>query len=455
MRESVYTLLIVESPVIAGIIQSVCPSSVYVLATGGFCWLPEYDQAKNRIKMIADRRKADIRMELREQAQWANSIIIAADSDASGDFITWSVAKFLKKPGLKRTRLHSLSKAGVHEMLDEAREFDISRLEIRLQNRFQIRHEWKHSRNVPEFELSGLISIFGYTRKYRHFVDENGNLFMSSDIIRLAPDEWITVTENDSDTFYRTEKPLSTFDLLALIAESGLTGSYHHAQEILQELFQARLPFSGESLISYPRTSAKAFYSETWYNIRRQFIQFSSQSDLKPVFMQEIAGPETPHESIHPLDLALTPQKVSGELSGILGKLYRIIYNHTLSAITLPEIIQQPFTNELLAGICFYTAESKNRVSSSLSLRPVYTTSDVGSLLYELGVCKPSGFGKDVQDWETKGWIQIENGVVLPGKHILKWFNDAESLYHKLHKLNNLAETEDLEPETVRAIISS
>lgn len=84
---SVYTLLIVESPVIARHIQQISPSSVYVLATGGFCWHPSYQAKKNTLKAVADPEKRSFRKELSEQAQWANRIIIATDSDPSGDFI--------------------------------------------------------------------------------------------------------------------------------------------------------------------------------------------------------------------------------------------------------------------------------------------------------------------------------------------------------------------------------
>lgn len=455
MTESVYTLLVVESPVIAGIIQSHCPSSVYVLSTGGYCWHPVYDPAKNRIKAIADPKKIDIRKELKKQAQWANSVIIAADSDPAGDFITWSIAKFLNNPGLKRTRLQSLSKTGIYEMLDEARELDESSLETRLRNRFMIRQQWKHSRMVPDYHLSGLVSIFGHAKTYRHFLNENGILFKSSSAMHVAPDEWISVEEDMTELYYRPEKPLSTFDILGKIVENKLAATYEKAQELLQELFQTKLPFSGESLISYPRTSARAFYSETWNHFRQQYIKFGSQSELKPVFMQEIADPGVPHESIHPVNLSLTPQKISGELSGVLGNLYHIIYDQTRSSITLPEKLNQAYINELQAGIYFYEANGTVLTESRQSLRPVYTTSDLGILLFELGICQPSGFGKDLHDWASRGWIHIEKDLVTPGKPIVNKLNDAESFHKKLEKLNNLAESDTLDFETISSILSS
>jgi hypothetical protein len=455
VTESVYTLLIVESPVIAGIIQSVCPSSVYVLSTGGYCWRPEYDPAKNRLKAVADPQKTDIRRELKKQAQWANSIIIAADSDPAGDFITWSIAKFLNNPGLKRTRLQSLSKTGVYDMLDEARELDTSSLETRLRNRFMIRRQWKKSQIVPDFDLSGLAAIFGHAKTYCNFVNENGALFKSSSAIKLAPDEWISVAEDRSDLYYRPVKPLSTFDIIGKIVELRLTETYNNAQDLLHELFQIKLPFSGESLISYPRTPARAFYSETWEHIRRQYIKFGSQSELKPVFMQETADPGTPHESIHPVNLSLTPQHISGELQGSLGKLYYLIYHHTQSSITLPERISHAYINEFREGIHFFEGNGNVHGESRHSLRPVYTTSDLGTLLFELGICQPSGFGKNLDEWLARGWIHIENDLVTPGAPVIKKLNYAESLFNKLEKLNHLADSDSLDSETIRSIISS
>lgn len=456
MTESVYTLLIVESPVMAGIIQSVCPSSVYVLATGGFCWQPEYDPLKHRLKAVADPEKSAIRKELKEQAQWANSVIIAADSDPAGDFITWSIATYLKKPGMKRTSLQSLSKTGIIEMLNESREFDATILETRLLKSFMIRQEWKRSRMVPDFQLSGLISIFGHAKTYRHFLDENGTLFKSSSPLNMAPDEWIPVITDASNDYYCIGKPLSTFDLLGKIVSNHLAVSYQEAQDLLQELFRTKLPFSDESLISYPRTGAKAFYSETWNHIRQQYIRFGSQNELKPVFMQEIADTNTPHESIHPINLALTPDNISGELSGSLGKLYRLIYEHTRTSITMPVKCKQAFTNQLQSGVYFYSADGRAIPESGLSLRPVYTTSDLGLLLYDLGISRPSGFGKDLDDWESRGWIVIEMDIVTPGEHVLKRFNHAESLFNKLKKLNLFTDSDTFSDiETVKRIISS
>lgn len=455
MKGSVYTLLIVESPVISRIIQNSCPSSVYVIPTGGYCWKPGYDPVKNQLKAVADPKKIALRKELKEQAKWANSVIIASDSDPAGDFITWSIAKFLKNPGLKRTRILSLSKSGIYDMLDEAREFDANRLEIALQNRFMLLHEWKKSTQLPDYHLSGLISIFGHSTSFNHFADENGTRFKSSATLQAAPGECITVTEDKSDEFYTTEKPLSTFDILGKIVGSKLAVSYDDAMQLLQELFQSQLPFTGESLISYPRTGARAFYSETWNDIRRQFIQFGSQGDLKPVFMQEIADPDTPHESVHPINLSLTPQKVAGELSGRLGKLYGLIYEHTRSSITIPSKVNQAYTNELQSGIIYYAADGKPGKATTLTLRPVYTTSDLGTLLHQFGICTPSGFGKQISEWASKGWIKIENDTVTPGSFVLKRLNQAELIYRKLNKLKYLIENNSLDIETVRSIISS
>lgn len=454
MDTSVYTLLIVESPTIAGIIQNMCPPSVYVMSTDGFCWRPKYDITTHQIKAVADPDKLPIRNELKEQAKIAGTIVIAVDSDAAGDFIAWSINRFIKSSNIKRGQLQSLSKESIYSMLSETTELDEAHLEIRLKNRFLIQQLWPKYAGIPDIQLAGLISVFGANTHFHSFLDENDALYRSDKPVYSRFDEWISVRPSQNSDLYLAQKPLSTFDVLEFIQSEKLVSSFYDAQLLLNQLFQTVLPFSEESLISYPRTSAQAFYSDTWTTMRRQYLKMGSVNQLKPTYLQEIADNEDPHESIHPIDLSIKPDSVSGELPRNIGTLYRWIYNQTLESLSMPKQLETSLVNDLNPDVIFYP-DSNNPTNDTLSIHPCLTLSELGIKMTDLGIAKPSTFGKTADEWISKGWINLNRRTVIPGKEVLKNLNSADLFYQKLLKLNQLKEDSTLQPETVRKIITS
>lgn len=431
------------------------PQSIYVIATEGYCWKPRYDAENNRLNAIADPTKAPLRKEIKQQAEWANTIIVATDSDPSGDFIAWSVARFLSSKRVKRGRLQSLSKSGIISMLSELTEIESAHLEARLKNRFLIKSEWFRQKKWPDMQLSGLISVFGRERTYNHFIGENNHLFKSSEPLRCSADEFIHVTPNQKGTFFAQLLPLSTFDLIPLILNRGYSLSYNDAQLLLQQLFESRIRDSQNSLISYPRTDARGFYTDTWEVMQTQYLKSGLNKRLKPNFLRDIANPETPHESLHPIDLTVKPEFVKGELSTQIGNLYELIYNHTLKSITIPEPLQFTFSNALMPDLFFHQTEMPEINGNSISLRPCITIDEIGMEMSKLGVLKPSGFGKNLDEWVDKCWIQIESGIVKPGKTIVEQLQKGSVLGKILTELNQKAEVNSLQPETIKAIISS
>jgi len=455
LATSAYTLLIVESSVIAQIIQEMSPQSVYVIATEGYCWKPRYDAENNQLNAIADPTKASIRKEIKQQAEWANVVIVATDSDPSGDFIAWSVDRYLSTKRVKRGRLQSLSKSGVISMLSELTEIESGHLETRLKNRFLIKSEWFRQKKWPDMQLSGLISVFGRPRTYRHFLGENHQIFKSSEPLQCSSDELIQVNLDQKSTLFAQFLPLSTYDLIPLILNEGLSLNYNDAQLLLQQLFESSLQDSRISLISYPRTDARGFYTDTWDVMQTQHLKAGLNERLKPRFLRDIANPDTPHESVHPIDLTIKPISIKGELTTQIGKLYELIYNHTVKSLTIPKPLQFTFSNALMPDLFFYQTENSDLNNDSFSLRPCITVDEIGLELNKLGVLKPSGFGKSLDEWVDRNWIQINSGVVKPGKTILEQIQKGSTLEKILTELNEKADFNSLHPETIKTILSS
>lgn len=455
MDSNAYTLLIVESPVIAKIIQGLSPQSVYVVATEGFCWKPRYDADNNQLKAIADPTKVSLRKEIKQQAEWAATIVVATDSDPSGDFIAWSLARFLPSKRVKRGRIQSISKNSIISMLSDLSEIEADQLEKRLKNRFLIRSEWYNQKKWPDLHLSGLISVFGRQRKYRYFMGDNEELFKSSEEIQCSSNEYIQVSTYTSGDHFAQYLPLSTYDLIPLIVSNGLSINYSDAQQLLQQLFESILRDTRKSLISYPRTDARGFYTGTWEVLQTQHLQLGLNRPLKPSFLRDVANPDTPHESIHPIDLTIKPDSIAGELSRQIGKIYKLIHEQTLKSITIPETLPITYSNPLMPDLFFYPVGKPDLKRQSDTLRPCITVGEIGMEMNRLGVLRPSGFGKSLDEWIDKRWIHINNGVVNPGKTILEQMEKGTKLDKILTELNQKAESSSLHTETIQAIITS
>ncbi|PWN07092.1 toprim domain-containing protein [Rhodohalobacter mucosus] len=453
MSNSIYTLLIVESPVMARLIQNVAPSSVFVLSTGGYCWKPEYDPDRNRLNAVANPDQAVFRKELKEQSKWAGNIVVATDTDPSGDFIAWSLSRFLKSSLLKRGKIRHISKAGIIQMLSETTELNASHLEERLKNRHMIRTLWHRASSLPEPDMAAVAAAFSGKLPYQTFADENGYTFKSTHAVYASPDEWFPVSPDPALDEFRNYRPLSTFDIIEYAVQHGVSDTYTEAEQLLFSLFQHRLHLCNESLISYPRTDANAFYSETWEGLHTRFLQTGADTVFKPGFLRETADPNIPHESVHPLRLDLTPDRVKGELDTKTGELYRLIYHYTLRSLSMPEPLDQPLTNDLMGDACFYTAEKRDK-SETESLRPVCTVSDFGKRVNKLGFITPSVFGTRINEWIDKEYITVENRLVLPGRKVLPMMKRSEYYLQLLLELKS-ASRENLEPETVKRILTS
>jgi 5S rRNA maturation endonuclease (ribonuclease M5) len=454
VSKNIYTLLIVESPVLARIIQQKAPPSIYVLATGGYCWRPSFDTDNASLKSVADPEKRELRKELKEQARWAGNIIIATDPDPSGDFISWSLAKFLKNSHLKRSQIRNLSKNGIVQTVSETTVLDNSALEIQLRNQYLIRDTWKKTANMPDIYHAGLASLFCQSVPFTRFKDENSIEYHSSRPVILHGDEWISVRPDSGLLEYRVHKPLSTLDVLDFAVKASITDHFSEAQILLQQLFQTTLNYSDESLISYPRTAVNAFYSETWETLRTQYLSFGNQNQLKPIFLQEVADTDAPHESLHPLDLKLSPDKVKGELPKKVSDIYAYIYSETVKAITLPEKVNQPLVSDLNPDLFFYPTDEKSE-SVAESLLPAITISDLGQHLNKFNLLSHSGFGKQLDEWIEKKLLTLDKGHLKPGKTLFPLLEKSELFYQSFVRINSLKKRPSLSFETVQRVLTS
>lgn len=456
MPGSGYTLLIVESPVIARIVQKLAPSYVYVLATGGYPWNPVYDSEKHRIKKIADPDRGAFRKELKNQAKWASRIIVATDNDPSGDFIAWSIASFVSPRTVHRSYLKNLTRTGILKFLQDVQELQTDRLETALQNRYLIQNMWYHHNNLPDYYAAALAAVFGSRLHAIHFLDEQKNLYKSSSPISCEPDNLFLLTKADNGTYWDVTYPVSTYETVEFLSSKKITRSFEDAQLLLRKLFETELSSTEEPLISYPRTQSTGFYSESWETIHSQFLQVNDSREFKPPFLRNSLSPDAAHESIHPLQLKIKPDHARKELHSDIAALYKWIYNRTLKAVSLPEVLKDVYLPQLLPDQYFYPIQpiKEKETPDSFTVSPCMTISDLGKELAKTGTMKPSRFGTELDRWLLKKWVTVDGTIVKPGRKLTPYL-DSGLMYKRIFKQLQTASLKKLSPETVSAILTS
>ena len=452
MDTSGYTLLIVESSIIAKRIQDLSPTNIYVIGTDGFIWHPNYDSQTSTLRKKADPEKLTLRKELKSQSQIASRIVIAADSDPAGDFITWTISRYLKNENIERGLLQSVTKPGIRQLLNTASPISDERLHYRLENRYRIQQAWyKHLHKITP-DQAGLAALFGAKHTFRTFSDEAGQLFHSVEPIHCEPSEPIELTPAENSKIYPLPEPLSTFSLVPLARIKLNRNSFEEAQNLINKLYQTADPNTGEGLITYPRTEAQAYYSYSWVHFENMILQLSEELTIRPNFLRNIAPDSSPHESIHPVNFQKRPGQIEKTIPSPLGDLYRTIYNRFIFSITVPNEGRQAFSSTKFDQQFFST---ENQTDGITQIYPVHTISAAGHYLHNLGVTKPSSFGKWLDKALAKKWITIDENRLRPGEQIEPHLPNAENYKQLLTTIQAYADERDLDDETIDKIFTS
>lgn len=451
MSSSPYTLLIVESSMTARKVQRLVPPHIFVIATDGFIWKPVYDYQRRTLKKRAIPDKLDLRNEIKQQATIASKIIIATDSDPSGEFIAWSIAKFLPKKSLFRSFLRSISKTGIQQIIQNAVLLDKKKLLYKLENRYLIQQFW--NQHIPRHSMkeAGAIALMNH-QAYSTFRSKNGTLFKANQPISCSPDEWLTLHYLSDKTEYVDTAPPSTFDVVPEIFRELELSSYAEAQELLNKLFHKTYPDSGEGLISYPRTAAGGYYRDSWQQLQDQWVHFQPLGSFKPNFMQSILENSEAHESIHPYDIRITPQMVLKRVQKPFSQIYSIIYDETINAISQPEKAGSVYSIENTNQL-FYTNQLISEPTTEVL--PVNTISEWGQQLCNLGVLRPSGFGNWIDEAVDKELIFIKHGSVSIEELATEDHQTAQHYTVILNKLKAVSDDPTLSDETLSDIFAS
>ncbi|WP_340102572.1 DNA topoisomerase [Rhodohalobacter sp. 8-1] len=448
-----YTLLIVESPTLAARLQDIAPDHIFVFATEGFLWKPQYNAAKGILGKKAVPDKLDLRNELRREAKSAVKIVVATDSDPSGDFIAWTIHKELKTERILRGHLRSISRSAISQLIRDASNIDFSTLHKRLENRFKIRSIWFDVFPQVSMKSAGLLALLEEAIWITDFTTDSGQVLRSNRPLEMTLRGQHIKLVRSSETGWIHHSPLSTFEVVAHIHRSWGSGSFSAAQALLQKTFEAKNPVTGEALITYPRTGNRSFFPGTWLELQQKWTTKRSLNSFKPVSLRNETPANEAHDAIRPVTLDLSPDWVLTHMPSDIGKVYRLIYSKTLSCIKMPKQSEATFQHEK-SGALFMTPSPMN--NSRITVYPYLSVSELCYQLCKLGVLRPSGFGHFIDEAIKSEKITVdEQDRVYPGPDLTSAVKPRPTFSVILTKLRTVADHPTLSDETIRQILSS
>jgi hypothetical protein len=416
-----YTLLIVESSVVANQLRDLQIPWLEILPTDGYLWKPRFNNETETLTAVADPQKRKLRKELKSISDWAAKIIIATDKDPAGDFIAWSLMKFLGDKPLYQIYLHSISLKSITNQIDKASRISTDTLKNSLEARYLTQKLWKSE--FPEIspELASLTYLISNHSNSSEYQDEYGNLYVLMDYGNKNPESRQNYKVRLIDVDYHLYKPASTYDLFFKAARE----STHHFEEIsnnLFHLFTNRVLSGYTNLINYPRTAANFYYPSTWKLIDSHLNRSSQKFQVKPETIREKPEYDHPHESLRPVDFTETPEKCRHLLPGDLYSMYKIIFNSFTESITVQT--KPMFLANDLSTKFILTDQLNNTVPKNFAaLRPCLTLSELGRQMNLLGVTRPSKFAKQLDEWIDRGFIKNDKGIIRRGTELPR-FNE-------------------------------
>jgi len=302
-------------------------------------------------------------------------------------------------------------------------------------------------------KTAALSAIFGSKQDFNTFKSEKDIYYKSPKAVCCTYDSKFSSFYKDEREIYSPVSPLSTCRVLERALAENLFNSATDAQNKLNRLFETRDPFTGNGLITYPRTSARSFFPESWETIRRQWIQQKSLNDYIPASLQVQTSETEAHDAIRPVDINLSPGHISKHIHADLGRLYSLIHRHTMQAITLPEPVQHVFRSDS-GDITVYSESKESAVPQTL--KPVLPLSELGHKIDKAGVLRPSKAGRYIEDAFEAGLIRrISSTDIGPGNRLTPFLSGAKQYRNDLSQLRKAADDSNMQPETIVGYLSS
>lgn len=409
------TLLIVESPSIARIIESFNIAGLQLWSSSGYCWKPVFNHRKQRVEKRVNRDQLEDRKRLREIADWASKIVIATDNDPSGVFLAEAIRTFLKDHSLFRGFITSLDPESIKATIDCAH--PIAREPFhQLERKWIARNILKSGSNDSLLWTKiALVVLFSHPPYKLRYIDEQGHPWRSFhqpvnpfDRQEVLPDhKW----------YPEPVQPPTTLCLLAQVRAEG--ERFADLQEELEYLFtrSARAGFP----ISYPRSATPGWHDATWNRFKELYQRENGLEHILPDPLQNRCRQDVAHEALHVID----PHKND-------------------PALARPHLNRRQFLiYEKLHQLSRRAMECVPHIEPSPHMKPepVITTADLCSFLSDFHVCSPSSIGSITDRLIKQNFMEIKTGSdrINPGERLMRCihYTNTEYLARLLKQLKN------------------
>ena len=356
---------------------------------------------KFKTEYVVSSDKKEVVDKLKDQVEYADLVYICSDPDREGESIAWSLKKFLKIPDNKYRRItfHEITKKAIEKAFESPRLIDedlvkASQTRQKLDKIVGYRlspiaKRRVQCKSVGRCQSAGLKLIVDREREIRDFVSEKFyELFLYfekgdktfkakyigtptqeikkfksikevEDVVNQLTKDFVI---SNIETKERSSNPKPPFTTSTFQQEvsSKLGISVKDSMSCAQKLFEG-INVNGEhiALITYMRTDSSEFAPE-FLPILESYVKdnYGNKYYSKVRAVKKKENTQDGHEAIRPVDLDMTPEKLSRYIDDkMLLKVYDIIYKRTIATSMASSI-----TSETV-----YTIENNNHLFSFAS----------------------------------------------------------------------------------------
>lgn len=462
------------------------------------------------------RKKMPKIKELKEAAKNATHIYLATDHDREGEAIAYHLDTLLETTAKSsRVTFNEITKDAIltamknnHEMdlnlvhSQQARQMLDRMIGFRLSNLLQKKIGSRSAGRVQsvalkliairEREIASFIpeefwTITGYYQnfpltleKYKNEIIKIANEEEAKAISVVLSNDYQVISINKQSRKRNSLNPLTTSTMLQ--AATKLNFSTLKTTFIAQQLYEG-IEINGklQGFISYPRTDS--------IRLNSNFISIAKELIVK-TYGQEYLGIEKnqankknvqdAHEAIRPTDLSITPKIASQFLNKDQLKLYKLIYNRTLSSLMAPakllsttiwldnnnyqfklsgqeiefkgfliiddtsiekeEILSLPNLKE---GEIISTSQEIKLQQNFTKPKPRYSEARLIKSLEELGIGRPSTYSPILNTIKERGYVILENKAFKATEKGLLTNDKLQEFFYDIINENYTSKIED------------
>ncbi len=411
-------LLIIESPAKAKSLSTYLGGEYEIVASNGHVRdLPKdslgVDEAngfKPRYVILQEKREKV--MELKTRARNYSHVFLAADPDREGEAICWHLADILERPGITfhRLRFNAITKDTVLRSIENPGTIDMQLVDAQQARRVMDRlvgykvSTWLQrllgrGRSAGRVQSVALRMIQEREDEIRMFVpveywlltatfSQNDSVFKAVlkkmdgslccrpgkiprneeeagrivERIESIGDSWEIKSVKTREKSVKPPPPFITSSLQQA-ASTKLSMSPSVTMSIAQKLYEGvTVPDRGTmGLITYMRTDSVRISPESLQKCRKFLEDRYGREYLtpKPRRYRSSKGSQDAHEAIRPVDVELTPEKLSHHLPRNQLALYKLIWNRFVATQLRDAVVEEVTVEVGGGGLTFETSGEK------------------------------------------------------------------------------------------------